>query len=146
MGSQNVSIREFKPEDYDGVINLWTSANLSFKPKGRDSYKKLNEQVKNGHTLLLIAEYKDEIIGTALGTHDGRKGWINRVAVDKKFRRKKIAKRLISELESWFEKNGLEVFACMIETGNTVSMEVFKNLRYEKWDGSYFSKRMSNES
>ena len=146
MDCQKVSIREFKPEDYDGIISLWNNANLSYKPKGRDSYENLSEQVRNGTTILLIAEVNDEIVGTALGTHDGRKGWINRVAVDSRFRRQKIAKRLVSKLESWFEKNGLEVFACMIETGNTISMEVFKNLGYEEWDGSYFSKRKSNES
>lgn len=65
------------------VLSGWNyslgSTNLSFKPKGRDSYEKLNEQVANEHTFLLIAELNVEIIRTALGTYDGRKSWINRV-------------------------------------------------------------------
>jgi ribosomal protein S18 acetylase RimI-like enzyme len=63
----------------------------------------------------LVAESNGKIVGTVLGTHDGRKGWINRQAVDHVFRRKNIAKKLVSEAEKWFEESGLEIFACVIE-------------------------------
>ena len=146
MSSQDVFIRQFKPEDYDRIISLWSSANLPVRPKGRDSYKKISGQVGNGNTILLVAELNGEIVGTVLGTHDGRKGWINRLAVDAEFRGKNIAKRLVSELENWFEKSGLEVFACVIDSENTISMGLFKNIGYEEWDVRYFSKRKSSES
>ena len=146
MNSQHILIRQLKSEDYDSVISLWNSANLSVRPKGRDSYKKINEQIRSNNTILLVAEFNKNIVGTILGTHDGRKGWINRLAVDAEFRRKNIAKRLVSEIERRFEKIGLEVVACLIEGRNTVSVEVFKKLGYEEWDVKYFSKRKSSKS
>jgi ribosomal protein S18 acetylase RimI-like enzyme len=146
MNPQDISIRQFKPEDYNIIISLWSSANLPVRPKGRDSYEKISRQVKNGNTILLVAELKEKIVGTVLGTHDGRKGWINRLAVDTEFRRKNIAKRLVSEVENWFEENGLEVFTCVIEADNTVSIGLFKKLGYEEWDVRYFSKRKCSES
>jgi len=146
MNSQHILIRQLKSEDYDSVISLWNSANLPVRPKGRDSYKKINEQIRSNNTILLVAELNKNIVGTILGTHDGRKGWINRLAVDAEFRRKNIAKRLVSEIERRFEKIGLEVVACLIEGRNTVSVEVFKKLGYEEWDVKYFSKRKSSKS
>jgi ribosomal protein S18 acetylase RimI-like enzyme len=146
MKSHDIFIRQFSQKDYDKIIALWRNANLPFRPEGRDSSAKINEQIKNVTTIILVAEFNGKIVGTVLGTHDGRKGWINRLAVDTEFRRKNVAKRLVAELESRFEKIGLEVVACLIEGKNTASMEVFKKLGYEELDVKYFSKRKSWES
>ena len=146
MNSHDLSIRQFKPEDYDRIISLWNPADLPVRPKGRDSYENISRQVRNGIAILLVAELNGKIVGTILGTHDGRKGWINRLAVDSELRRKNIAKQLVSEAEKWFAENGLDIFACVIEWENTASMEVFKKLGYKEWDVRYFSKRKSSES
>ena len=146
MQSQDIFIRQFNQQDYDKIIDLWRNANLPFKPEGRDSREKINEQIKNGTAIILVAEFKGKVAGVVLGTHDGRKGWTNRLAVDAEFHKKNIAKRLVAELESRFEKIGLEVVACLIEGRNTVSVEVFKKLGYEEWDVKYFSKRKSRKS
>jgi len=146
MKAQRLFIRQFSQKDYDVIIDLWRNANLPARPRGRDSFEKINEQIENGTSVILVAELNGKIVGIVLGTHDGRKGWINRLAVDTEFRRKNIAKRLVSEVENWFEKNGLDVFTCVIEGENTISMELFKKLGYEEWDVRYFSKRKSWES
>jgi len=146
MKSQDIFIRQFSQKDYGKIIELWRNANLPFRPEGRDSSAKINEQIKNVTTIILVAEFNGKIVGTVLGTHDGRKGWINRLAVDTEFRRENVAKRLVVELESRFEKIGLEVVACLIEGKNAASMEVFKRLGYEELDVKYFSKRKSWKS
>lgn len=146
MKSQDIFIRQFSQKDYDKIIELWRNANLPFRSEGRDSSAKISEQIKNVTTIILVAEFNGKIVGTVLGTHDGRKGWINRLAVDTEFRRKNVAKRLVAELESRFEKIGLEVVACLIEGKNIASMEVFKKLEYEELDVKYFSKRKSWKS
>lgn len=146
MKSQDIFIRQFSQKDYDKIIELWRNANLPFRPEGRDSSAKINEQIKNVTTIILVAEFNGKIVGTVLGTHDGRKGWINRLAVDTEFRRRNVAKRLVAELESRFEKIGLEVVACLIEGKNTASMEIFRKLGYEESDVKYLSKRKSWKS
>jgi ribosomal protein S18 acetylase RimI-like enzyme len=146
MKSQDIFIRQFSQKDYDKIIELWRNAGLIFRPEGRDSSAKINQQIKNVTTIILVAEFNGKIVGTVLGTHDGRKGWINRLAVDTEFRGRNVAKRLVAELESRFEKIGLEVVACLIEGKNTASMEVFRKLGYEESDVKYFSKRKSWKS
>lgn len=146
MKSQDILIRQFKPEEYDKVISLWNSANLPVRPKGRDKRENINKQISNGTSIILVAELNKKMVGAVLGTHDGRKGWINRLVVDTEFRRKNIATELVSEVEKWFKESGIEVFSCVIEGANTVSVQLFNKLGYSEWDVRYFSKRKSTES
>jgi ribosomal protein S18 acetylase RimI-like enzyme len=139
-------IRPFDMEDYERVIILWRDAGLTVRPQGRDSAEKIRRQINNGTSILLVGEINKEIAGTVLGTQDGRKGWINRLAVVPGYRRLKIASRLVKELEGRFDQMGLEITACLIETDNKISQEFFKGLGYEEWSGKYFSKRKSLES
>jgi ribosomal protein S18 acetylase RimI-like enzyme len=141
-----VIIRKFNIKDYPEIIALWDKVKLPYRPEGRDSYNNIKAQIANGQTIFLVAEVDGKPVGCVLGTHDGRKGWINRLAVEAAFRRRNIARSLVSELEGEFEKLGLEVFACVIETENEVSQEVFKRLGYEFYDVRYYSKRKTPKS
>jgi GNAT superfamily N-acetyltransferase len=93
-----------------------------------------------------VAPYGGVIAGTILGTHDGRKGWINRLAVVSGQSRKGIARQLVAALENEFDSLGLDVTACLIEEGNKSSMAFFKELGYLEWSGKYYSRRKSPET
>ena len=143
----NMVIREFRMEDYDAVIALWDESRLPYKPKGRDRRDKIEDELKQGNSIFLVAEIEGRLVGSVLGTHDGRKGWIKRLAVDSEFRRRNIARRLVTEVEGRLAELGIEVIACLIEEWNNESMEVFQRLGYEKYSGiAYFSKRRSPEA
>ena len=141
-----IVIRKFRLSDYDAVLKLWDETGLHYRPKGRDSRERIEKEIKKKNAIFLIAEVDSKIVGTVLGTHDGRKGWLNRVAVVKKFRRQGIARKLVTEAERRLDKLGFEVIACLIEGDNTTSMKFFKQLGYEKSDVLYFSKRKTPES
>jgi ribosomal protein S18 acetylase RimI-like enzyme len=141
-----VTIREFLLTDYNSVVKLWDKAGLHYRPKGRDSHARIEKELSAGNAIFLVAEVDGKIIGTALGTHDGRKGWVNRVAVAKDYQKSGIARRLVTEIEKRFDKLGLDVIACLIEKDNTTSMKAFERLGYERWNGYYYSKRKSGES
>jgi ribosomal protein S18 acetylase RimI-like enzyme len=137
----DITIRRFKAEDYPDIIKLWNRAGLSYRPEGRDSFKSIKTQINDGKTIFLLAEVNNAVVGCVLGTHDGRKGWINRLAVDPEMRRRHIAYQLIKEVEKEFDERGLEVIACLIEKNNTISKNVFEKLGYEYYPVNYYSKR-----
>lgn len=137
-------IREFRIEDYDRVMALWTEGGLPLKPLGRDRREEIAAQLGLANVRFLVAEEGKggPVIGTVLATHDGRKGWINRVAVDASLRRRGIGARLVRAAEDWLEAQGLGILACLIEEGNAVSMAVFQALGYVKHpEIIYFAKR-----
>ena len=138
----DAKIRNFKIEDYPSLIQLWKAAGLPYKPQGRDSKEKIEAELEKGIAIFLVAEAGNKIIGSVIGTHDGRKGWINRVAVDPGYREKGLAKMLVSEVEKKLDNLGIDIIACLIEDWNDRSVKVFQKLGYIKHeDVIYFSKR-----
>lgn len=139
-------IRRFRISDYGALIKLWDSAKLPYKPKGRDSREQIQRQIKKSYTLSLVAELDGKIIGSVFGTHDGRKGWINRLAVAPAYRQKGIGRRLVDELEVRFHKLGIGIIASLIEDWNKTSLIAFQKLGYKKHkDITYFSKRKTSQ-
>jgi len=139
-----MTIREFRPADYDRVMELWTEGGLPLKPEGRDSRDNIVRQIGLANVRFLVAEEGEggRVVGTVLATHDGRKGWINRVAVDATLRKRGLGARLVGEAESWLESQGMDILACLIEDDNAVSMAVFGKLGYKKHpEIIYFAKR-----
>lgn len=141
-----ILIREFASADYDRIMEIWTAGPLPVKPQGRDSRAQIEKQVRQRNVTFLVAEADGRVIGTVLATHDGRKGWINRLAVDASRRRRGLGRRLVLEAERRLAKAGLEIFACLIEEENAVSMAVFESLGYKKHpEIIYFTKRKHPE-
>ncbi len=140
-------IREFRIEDYDKVIALWNDCGLPYRPNGRDSRHRVEEELKQGSSLFLVAEVNGKLVGSVLGTQDGRKGWINRLSVHPSFRHRGIARKLVAEVERRFSQLGLAVVACLVMQDNTSSKRFFESIGYECYsDIAYFSKRTSPDA
>jgi ribosomal protein S18 acetylase RimI-like enzyme len=86
----------------------------------------------------------DHLIGAILGTSDGRKGWINRLAIDPHYRKRGLGSVLIEKCEDFLHGLGLKVIAALIEGENTASFAAFKKAGYiYANDIAYYSKRQS---
>jgi len=137
-----ITVRRMKIQDYEPVIRLWKEGNIPYRPQGRDSKRNISHQLKKPTGLYYVAEHKGTIVGAILGTHDGRKGWINRLVVAPSYRRKGIAQRLVQEVEHHLTTMGIDIIACLIEDWNTISEKMFERLGYTKHpDILYYSKR-----
>jgi len=142
----DIAPREFRIDDYDALVRLWSDSGLSYKPAGRDRLDRIQEDLRHGNAIFLVAETKGKLVGSILGTHDGRKGWINRLAVAPALRRKGIARMLVTEVEKRLSQLGIEIVACLIEDWNSESMKAFQNLGYTRHpDIVYLTKRKNPE-
>lgn len=128
--------------DYDRLIALWDAAGLHYKPDGRDSREAFAAQLDGGHQLALGMENdRGDLVGSVLATHDGRKGWINRLAVHPDYRRQGIATALIGAAEDALREQGIGIFAALIEPGNEASLALFEAAGYEDWPGIHYLSR-----
>jgi ribosomal protein S18 acetylase RimI-like enzyme len=140
--SPTVAIRVFRIEDYDAILPLWKESKLPCKPRGRDSRANLQKQLGQTMVRFFVAEREGKVIGTVLASHDGRKGWINRLAVAKEILRRGVAKRLMQEAETWLGQEGIDIIACLVEDDNEPSIRFFLETGYTRYaDIIYFSKR-----
>ncbi len=133
-----IAIRRLRPSDYADIIEVLRVCGLNPRTRGRDSRKQLATQLRSRQTCYLGAFDGDRLVGTVFGTHDTRKGWINRLAVLPDYQRRGIASRLVRECERGLRKRGLEMFAALIESENTPSRTLFSKLGYTSSDILYY--------
>jgi ribosomal protein S18 acetylase RimI-like enzyme len=140
-------IREFTIEDYPAVQRLWTEAGLPSRPLGRDRRERVAREITRDTAVFLVAEVGDRLAGVVFATHDGRKGWVNRLAVAPAFQRMGLARRLVREVERRLESRGIEITSALIESENETSIAFFRAIGYVHGvDIEYFSKRRSADT
>lgn len=129
--------------DLDRLIGLWTAAGLAYKPDGRDSQEAIARQMAGGtHVFLALETDEGHLAGAVLATHDGRKGWINRLAVHPDYRRHGLGQMLIEAAEDVLRKQDIQIIAALIEPKNDASLMLFQKAGYADWPGiHYVSKR-----
>jgi len=137
-----MEIRKLTIDQYEELVNLWRKAELPFKPKGRDSKEAIARQINASPEFFLGAFENGRLVGAVIVSSDGRKGWINRLAVDPAYRRRGVASTLVAEAERVLRKHGIRIFCALIEAENEASKRLFKKCGYvEHRDIIYFSKR-----
>ena len=142
-------IRQLGLDDYDELLALWQRAGLhSLRPRGRDSRASLARQLASGVQTILGAEVDGQLVGAVVATHDSRKGWINRLAVDPDHRRQGHGARLIAAAEEVLREQGIPVIAALVESGNIASLALFQKTGYVEIDTGihYLTKRDSDDA
>lgn len=142
-----MAIKELSLQDYERIIDLWNQSGMHARPKGRDRLDNLGRQMALGTVFILGDEEAGILRGVIIISHDGRKGWMNRLAVLPKYREKGIASNLIGESENRLRRIGIEIFAAHIEEENSSSRRLFEKLGYTPArDIIYYTKRLNDET
>jgi len=93
-----VEIRPFAPADEPAVIALWHACNL-VSPATNPSAD-IARKLKVNPELFLVAQQEKQIVGTVMAGYEGRRGWINYLAVAPTARRQGIGRQLMAAAES----------------------------------------------
>lgn len=131
LETKELAIRELGEAELPAVHALWAEAGLPFQRDGRDAVPRMAEELRNGSAVLLGAFWKETLAGVVLLTDDGRKGWINRLAVKPSCRRMGVGKRLVEAGEALLRARGRGILACLIEEENEASLALFQGMGYE---------------
>lgn len=131
----HVIVRQLKLAEVPKMITVWKRAGLPFRPAGRDSLASLRSQARCSPDLFMGAFIEDELVGAVLGSDDGRRGWINRLAVVPEARGFGIGGRLVKACEKALRRRGRKLFCTTIEGSNEASMSLFEELGYKQEHG-----------
>lgn len=98
-----MNIKTIAIEDYDNLISFWKE---NYFVGEMDEIERFKLFLKKNPRLSLLMEDKGKIVGTVLGSFDGRRGYLQKVVTDKKYRKKGIAKKLVEEAIGRLRKLG----------------------------------------
>ena len=91
----DVRIREMVLADYDAVVALWKSTpGVDIRPV-TDSRDGIERLLARNPGLSVVAVSGDELVGCALASHDGRRGFLQHVVVVPALRGQGLAKAMI---------------------------------------------------
>ena len=142
-----INIRTMARAELEQLPSLWLAADLPFRPHGRDTYPALEAQWQSDADGFIGAFDAGVLVGSVVATDDGRRGYINRLAVHPDYRRRGLAVRLVAEAEMLLKNRGLTVIAALIEVTNVASRTFFASQGYQHLpEVLYYTKRESPES
>jgi ribosomal protein S18 acetylase RimI-like enzyme len=144
--SESWTLRRLAVDDYDAIVSLWQRAGPSVRLEGRDAEEEFAKQMTGGAQTVIGLEQGGGLIGVVIATHDGRKGWINRLSVHPNHRYQGHGARLIAEAERALQAQGVRVIAALIEDWNQASLALFQREGYVLHKNIYYlSKREGEE-
>ncbi|ELX4171533.1 GNAT family N-acetyltransferase, partial [Vibrio vulnificus] len=101
-----VKIREMEIADYDEVIALWVQTE-GMSIRDADSKETIAIYLKRNPELSFVAEINNEIVGAVLVGTDGRRGYLQHLAVSPNFRGRKLGRELVDRAISSLAKIGI---------------------------------------
>ena len=101
-----MNYREMKLSDYESVISLWQEAE-GICLRDADSREGIKKYLLRNPRLSFVAEDAGRIVGTIMSGHDGKRGYIQHLAVDTAFRKNGIATSLLQMCLSALKSAGI---------------------------------------
>ena len=120
------SIRPMSMDDYDSVIVLMKSTpGVTFRDA--DSRENTAKYLQRNPDLSFVALIDSQLVGCIMSGHDGRRGYLQHLVVQREHRRKGIANALVESCLSALESQGIRKFHIDILNENATGIAYWES-------------------
>ena len=141
----DICIRPMIIEDYDDVYRLWTLTKGMGLNILDDTKTGINIFLQRNPNTCFVATFHNEIIGTIISGHDGRRGYIYHTAVSEKFRKKGIGQKLVTSSLSALKTEGINKVALVVFSKNKLGNLFWEKLGFKKREDLIYRDKVINE-
>ncbi|OEF25379.1 GNAT family N-acetyltransferase [Vibrio rumoiensis] len=122
-----VIVREMDIADYDSVIALWCQTE-GMSIRDADSRESIGRYLERNSGLSFVAESESEIVGAVLVGTDGRRGYLQHLAVSPKFRGQRLGCELVSTSLDALSKLGIPKTHLFVYNDNVSAQQFYEKL------------------
>ena len=140
----NITTRFLTADDIPDLLAVWNDAGLHIRTAGREHPDRLRQEMTDFPNNFIGAYAGMKLVAVVIASWDGRRAWINRLAVCRSFQRQGLGRQLIACAEQELRRRGAQVLAILIEPDNGPSLSLFRNEGYMDTPAAlYLTKRDS---
>ena len=132
-------------EDYDKVYRLWTLTKGMGLNNLDDTKTGINIFLQRNPNTCFVATFHNEIIGTIISGHDGRRGYIYHTAVSENFRKKGIGQKLVASSLSALRTEGINKVALVVFSKNKLGNLFWEKIGFRKREDLIYRDKTINE-
>ncbi len=126
---EGLSLRECRLEEAEALITLWRLAEATVGLT--DTIEDIQRAIKEQASIVLVAEKDARLVGSVIGTFDGWRGNMYRLAVHLEYRRQGIARKLVDEVENRLAGIGVKRISVLVETDHPWAVGFWDARGYE---------------
>jgi ribosomal protein S18 acetylase RimI-like enzyme len=131
-------IRSARSGDVQAIVDLWMLAGLQVDPAV--AAEELRSLVRARSELVLLAEEDGLVRATVMGTWDGRRGWLQRLATRPGWEGRGLGRALVAELERRLRTLGCTKVNLLIEADNAAVTGFYERLGFARDDLVFMEK------
>jgi ribosomal protein S18 acetylase RimI-like enzyme len=127
--ANDLVLRRCRLDEADAVLTLWRHAGATVGVT--DTLADLRRAIADSPAHVLIAEVGGRIVGSIIGTFDGWRGNIYRLAVHPDHRRRGIARALVAEVQTLFARQGVKRITALVEKDTQMAVAFWTAVGYQ---------------
>jgi len=121
-----MKIVEMTIDMYEEVYALWERAGIGLG--WSDSKYGIKRMLERNQGLCLVIKEESRILGVVLGGFDGRRGYVHHLAVDPRYQRKGLGRKLMDELMKRFLDMRIHKVHLFIDVHNKKVIDFYRKL------------------
>jgi ribosomal protein S18 acetylase RimI-like enzyme len=129
----NIRIHPMTIADYDEAMALWQATEgMGLRPA--DERQHIARYLARNPGLSFVARDGDRLVGTVLCGHDGRRGYLQHLAVDRAYRRQGIGRALVAQTLDALRAIDINKCHLFVIKTNTAAIEFWKHIGWFERD------------
>ena len=127
--AETISYRECISDDAASLLALWRKAEATVGIT--DTVEDVRRVIGHSAAIVLVAEQHGQIVGSVIGTFDGWRGNIYRLAVDPDYRRQGLARKLVDEVDNRLANMGAKRITALVEKDHPWAVNFWNSQGYQ---------------
>jgi ribosomal protein S18 acetylase RimI-like enzyme len=121
-------LRDCRPDEVEAVLEFWKQAGATVSRT--DTAEDLRRALTDSPTVVLVAERDGQVVGSVIGSFDGWRGNVYRLAVHPAYRRQGLARALVAEVERRLAGQGARRMTALVEQDHPWAMGFWQAAGY----------------